>query len=55
MIDVAVGEEQRGHGKAVLGQPVSRALGGVDQDAGVGEVEAIGVKDSAGEGVDLHE
>jgi hypothetical protein len=55
VVDVAVGEEERGDAVALLGEPVGGALRGVDEEAGIAEVKAVRVKDSAREGVELHE
>ena len=54
VVDVAVGEEEGFYGVAVIGEPRGGVLWGVDEDAVFGKKEAICVKDSAGEGVDLH-
>ena len=54
VVDVAVGEEEVFDGVAVIGEPRGGALWGIDEDAVFGKKEAICVKDSAGEGIDLH-
>ena len=54
VVDVAVGEEEVFYGVAVIGEPRGGVLWGIDEDAVFGKKEAICVKDSAGEDIDLH-
>jgi len=54
VIDVAVCEQEMPHRIVVRGQPIGGILRGIDEDSAGGKVEAIGVENTTGKGLNLH-